>query len=204
MFEKSDKNIVLSFSLLMRLFEWCHEDAKDDVQMHKAMEKIVAFSDGKTPLTIDCYESIINGLETKNKEDEDKKEEPVEIGYANDKDIFDANNLGKCLANAGIDVSNVDYSDIAPVIIQARDNESLNGYGASNAEIENFWKGYETKPLKQGGFTEIDMTPYTRQEPTTMSFKTEDCCELPQCCGEECIDDDLMNQINQVINASKL
>lgn len=201
MFEKSDKNIVLSFSLLMRLFEWCHEDAKDDVDMHKAMEKIVAFSDGKTPLTIDVYEAIINGL---GKKDEDKKEEPVEIGYANDKDIFDANNLGKCLANAGVDISNVPYSDVAPIIIQARDNEELEGYGASNSEIENFWKGYETKPLKQGGFTEIDMTPYVRQEPTTMCFQTEDSQELPQCCGEECLDDDLLKQINQVINAGKL
>ena len=30
---KSDKNIVVSFSLLMRLFEWCHEDANDDIDM---------------------------------------------------------------------------------------------------------------------------------------------------------------------------
>lgn len=36
---KSDKNIILSFSLLMRLFEWCHEEAKNDVAMHKMMEK---------------------------------------------------------------------------------------------------------------------------------------------------------------------
>jgi len=36
-----------------------------------------------------------------------------------------------------------------------------------------------------------------------MSFQTEYDQELPQCCGEECLDDDLMNQINQVINASK-
>ena len=201
MFEKSDKNIVLSFSLLMRLFEWCHEDAKDDIDMHKAMEKIVAFSDGKTPLTIDVYEAIINGLGTK---DEDKKEDCVEVGYADEKDNYDAKELGQCLANAGVDISNVPYSDVAPIIIQARDNEELEGYGASNSEIENFWKGYETKPLKQGGFTEIDMTPYTRQEPTTMSFKTEDSQELPQCCGEECLDDDLMKQINQVINAGKL
>lgn len=181
MFETSDKNIVLSFSLLMRLFEWCHEDAKDDVEMHKAMEKIIAFSDGKTPLTIDCYEAIV-GKDWSNE---------------------DAYELGKQQAENGMNLTPIeprDYSNIAGNMITA---VKCNGEGASNNEIYAFWDGYEGKPLKQGGFTEIDMTPYTRQEPTTMSFQTEYDQELPQCCGEECLDDDLMNQINQVINASK-
>ena len=36
--ESSDKKIVISFPLLMRIMEWCHEDAKDDVEMHKVIE----------------------------------------------------------------------------------------------------------------------------------------------------------------------
>ena len=43
--------LVLTPSLLMRMFEWCHEEAKNDVAMHKMMEKIVAFNDGINPLT---------------------------------------------------------------------------------------------------------------------------------------------------------
>ena len=37
MSDKSDKKIVISFPLLMRIMEWCHEDAKDDVELHKFM-----------------------------------------------------------------------------------------------------------------------------------------------------------------------
>ena len=39
------KNIIMSPSLLMRLFEWCHEDANDDVDLHKALENIMSFND---------------------------------------------------------------------------------------------------------------------------------------------------------------
>ena len=41
----SDKcsKIVVTPSLLMRLFEWCHEDAANDVAMHKVFEKIIRF-----------------------------------------------------------------------------------------------------------------------------------------------------------------
>lgn len=60
--KNSDKNLVISFSLLMRLFEWCHEDAKDDVEMHKVMEKLVAFNDGVNPLTIDVYDCLIDNV----------------------------------------------------------------------------------------------------------------------------------------------
>jgi len=57
----SDKcsKIVLTPSLLMRLFEWCHEDAANDVAMHKVFEKIISFTDGVNPLNMDVYEAII-------------------------------------------------------------------------------------------------------------------------------------------------
>ena len=60
--ESSDKNILISFSLLMRLMEWCHEDAKDDVEMHKVMEKMVELNNGEQPLTIADYETILSAL----------------------------------------------------------------------------------------------------------------------------------------------
>ena len=66
MSDKSDKKIVISFPLLMRIMEWCHEDAKDDVELHKVMEKLIAFNDGINPLTIDVYDCLIDGVELSN------------------------------------------------------------------------------------------------------------------------------------------
>lgn len=65
--------IVLTPSLLMRLFEWCHEDAANDIAMHKVFEKIIAFTDGVNPLNMDVYETIVananDGQEKDEKED---------------------------------------------------------------------------------------------------------------------------------------
>lgn len=55
----SDKNLVLSVSLLLRLMEFAKEDAKDDVALHQALENIMAFSDGHNALTIADYDNII-------------------------------------------------------------------------------------------------------------------------------------------------
>lgn len=74
----SDKcsKLVLTPSLLMRMFEWCHEDAANDVAMHKAFEKIIAFSDGVNPLNMDVYEAIIDGAnDGQEKESEEDSEE---------------------------------------------------------------------------------------------------------------------------------
>lgn len=57
--KKSDKNIILSASLLMRLMEFAKEDAKDDVALHQVLENIMAFSDGINPLTIAEYDTIV-------------------------------------------------------------------------------------------------------------------------------------------------
>ena len=73
----SDKcsKIIVTPSLLMRLFEWCHEDAANDVAMHKVFEKIIAFTDGVNPLNMDVYEAIINGAnDGQEKEEEDSEE----------------------------------------------------------------------------------------------------------------------------------
>lgn len=182
---KSDKNIIMTFSLLMRLFEWCHEDAKDDVEMHEAMEKIVSFSDGINPLNIDSYEAIIGK------------------GWSDE----DAYNLGKQQAENGMDLTPVeprDYSKTAGSMITAVKND---GNGASNNEIFAFWDGYEGKPLQQGCFTEMDMNDAVnsiaqdeRTKPVTMCFGEQPC----ECPCEEQLDDDMISQIDAIINAGRM
>lgn len=125
--KSNDKNIIISFSLLMRLFEFMHEDAENDVDMHKVMEKLVAFSDGVNPLTMDVYDCLIADV---------KPQETSE--YASDEDLENANTIGTCCAKMGCDLEDVDYSDAGVIIADIKDN----GYGASNSELEQFWNGY--------------------------------------------------------------
>ena len=141
---KSDKNIILSFSLLMRLFEWCHEEAKNDVAMHKVMEKIVAFNDGINPLTIDTYDVIVANAND---------------GQESDKE--DCEN-----------VSDNDCEKHCDDIVE---------------------------PMKCGQFSEIDVSqPYQ----VVMSQDEEPC---QQCCEpSDVLSDDMQQEIEQIINASRL
>ena len=184
-----DKNIVISFSLLMRLFEWCHEDAKDDVAMHKVMEKLVSFNDGVNPLTIDVYDCLING-----------SQENEEV--ASDEDLEGAYELGKECAENGEELSSDsrDYSMVAGEIIT---DEKDNGYGASNAELEQFWNGYEAvEPLKQGCWTEMDISNMVdREKPTTISIGGE---EEPCCPVVDTLDTDVLSQIEEIIKNGRL
>ena len=123
----NEKNIVLTPSLLMRLFEWCHEDAANDVAMHKAFEKIISFNDGKNPLNMETYDIIIDGA--------NDGQEPK----ATDEDLDNAEELGKEIADSGVNLDNVDYSDASFLINMKRGDE----FGSSNDEIESFWKGYD-------------------------------------------------------------
>lgn len=183
-----DKNLVISFSLLMRLFEWCHEDAKDDVDMHKLMEKLISFNDGINPLTIDVYECLMNGLN--NEED------------ASDDDLQNAYDLGQEYAENGVELSSNgrDYSMVAGEIIT---DEKDNGYGASNAELEQFWQGYEEQePMKQGCWTEMDMSNIVdREKPTTITIGGE---EEPCCASGDMLNTDMLAQIEEIIKTGKL
>ena len=183
-----EKNLILSFSLLMRVFEWCHEDAKDDVEMHRVMEKLVSFNDGVNPLTIDVYDCLIA----------DSQKDCCSTNH----DLQMAYDLGQEYAENGDKLScdGRDYSIIAGEIIS---NEKDNGYGASNSELEQFWKGYEnTTPVQNGCWAEMDAnTSIDREKPMTISFGNDvECCE--PC--EETIDSDLMSQIQSIINMGKL
>lgn len=95
MSDKSDKKIVISFPLLMRIMEWCHEDAKDDVELHKVMEKLIAFNDGINPLTIDVYDCLIDGVELSNTSEFNDLVEPMKAGCFSEYDMSDAVNTVK-------------------------------------------------------------------------------------------------------------
>lgn len=174
------KNIIVSPSLMMRLLEWASEQGDNDMVLHQALENMMSFTDGVNPLKIDCFNVIVP--EASN---ETVSCQTVEQDYpcASEEDISCANELGQCLANAGVDISNVPYSDVAPIIIQARDDKDLEGYGASNHEIESFWDGYESV------------------EPLEMACSEEGCCPCEQCCQDESIDNDLQAEIDNIINS---
>lgn len=54
---KNDSYIHISVPLLIRCLEWAHEDAKDDVQIHKFVEKMLLKKDKK--MNTDDYESFL-------------------------------------------------------------------------------------------------------------------------------------------------
>lgn len=206
----SEKNIVVSASLLMRLFEWCHEDAKDDVAMHKVLEKIMAFNDGVNPLTIDSYEVIVananDGQECDN--------------CSNGTDLDNAYDLGAQQAELGNELSDDgrDYSIVAGEMIT---NDKDNGLGASNDEIKAFWNGYESEPLKKGCFTEIDVSDYVHKpmtynikgepqfnhcEQTTIPLNCEDddYCQSYENNGTDGLDEETLKQIEEIIGIGRI
>lgn len=166
------KNIIVSSSLMMMLLEWASKQGDNDMVLHQALENLMSFTDGVNPLKIDCFNVIVP---------EQPSCEEVEVKDCCEDDKECASEIGACLANAGVDLSNVNYSDVSPMIIQNRDNEELEGFGASNAEIESFWDGYESV------------------EPMTMI-----CSEEEPCCQEPCepeIETDLQTEIDNIINS---
>lgn len=169
------KNIIISPSLMMMLLEWASKIGDNDMALHQALENMMSFNDGVNPLKIDCFNVIVP--ETV---DETVTCQKTEIKSCNEEDKECASEIGACLANAGVDISNISYSDVAPIIIQNRNNEDLEGYGASNSEIESFWDGYESV------------------EPITMTCDEEPC---EQVISEPEIESDLQTEIDKIINS---
>ena len=66
----------------------------------------------------------------------------IKCEYANEEDLQMAYDLGQEYAEIDIELSSDggDYSLVAGEIIT---DEKDNGYGASNAELEQFWQGYD-------------------------------------------------------------
>lgn len=166
------KNIIVSSSLMMMLLEWASKQGDNDMVLHQALENLMSFTDGVNPLKIDCFNVIVP---------EQPSCEEVEVKDCCEDDKECASEIGACLANAGVDLSNVNYSDVSPIIIQNRDNEELEGFGASNSEIESFWDGYESV------------------DPMAIN-----CSEEESCCQEPCepeIETDLQAEIDNIINS---
>ena len=166
------KNIIVSSSLMMMLLEWASKQGDNDMVLHQALENLMSFTDGVNPLKIDCFNVIVP---------EQPSCEEVEVKDCCEDDKECASEIGACLANAGVDISNIPYSDVAPIIIQNRNNEDLEGYGASNSEIESFWDGYESV------------------DPMAIN-----CSEEESCCQEPCepeIETDLQAEIDNIINS---
>lgn len=192
----NNKNIILSMSLLMRLFEFMHEDASNDVVMHKIMEKIVAFSDGTNPLTMDVYDCLIADVQ------------PQETSeYASDEDLKNAYDLGQEYAENDIELSSDgrDYSLVAGEIITDKKD---NGYGASNNELEQFWKGYdcgEIETLRPSCFSnyDVDMSRYDCKPTTFTLCATDDCYSDESTTDDCCLSDETIGEINKIISLSK-
>ena len=166
------KNIIVSSSLMMMLLEWASKQGDNDMVLHQALENLMSFTDGVNPLKIDCFNVIVP---------EQPSCEEVEVKDCCEDDKECASEIGACLANAGVDISNIPYSDVAPIIIQNRNNEDLEGYGASNSEIESFWDGYESV------------------DPMAIN-----CSEEESCCQEPCepeSETDLQAEIDNIINS---
>jgi len=191
----NNKNIILSMSLLMRLFEFMHEDAKDDVAMHKVMEKLVAFSDGTNPLTMEVYDCLIADVQTKNED------------MNSDEDLQNAYDLGQEYAENDIELSSDgrDYSLVAGEIIT---DEKDNGYGASNSELEQFWKGYdcgEIETLRPSCFSnyDVDMSRYDCKPTTFTICATDDCYSDEPATNDCCLSDEMIGEIDKIISLSK-
>lgn len=166
------KNIIVSSSLMMMLLEWASKQGDNDMVLHQALENLMSFTDGVNPLKIDCFNVIVP---------EQPSCEEVEVKDCCEDDKECASEIGACLANAGVDISNIPYSDVAPIIIQNRNNEDLEGYGASNSEIESFWDGYESV------------------DPMAINCSEEESCYQEPCEPE--IETDLQAEIDNIINS---
>lgn len=125
-----NNTISISPSLFLRLLEWAKEEACGDVCLHQVLENIMSLNGS---LTMDMYGVIIKDVCNEESDCDD---------MASSDDIENAMELGFNKAIAGEELSSdgEDYSLVAGEIIT---NEKDNGYGASNAEIEAFWQGYD-------------------------------------------------------------
>ena len=65
--------VTVDIPLLIRLFELCREDYKEDIQIHELTEQMIRLSGGGKTLTMDDYEEIQN-IKNKPKDNQDIKD----------------------------------------------------------------------------------------------------------------------------------
>jgi len=59
--EKTNKldTVLVDIPLLIRLLEWAHEDAKNDMQLHKVAENLITLSEEGKSLSMEDYTAAI-------------------------------------------------------------------------------------------------------------------------------------------------
>jgi hypothetical protein len=75
--EETDLNedtISLTVPLFIRMLEFAKEDAKTDMDLHKATERILELSDGDDTLDMDSYDSIVEDIEQIDETSKEKAE----------------------------------------------------------------------------------------------------------------------------------
>ena len=74
--ENSVDSVEMEIPLFIRLLEWAHEDAQNDMQIHKVSENLIDLSKEGMTLSMDDYEAAIAGVEEMNGEEMNGEEEP--------------------------------------------------------------------------------------------------------------------------------
>lgn len=68
---ESDKTdtVLVDIPLLIRLLEWAHEDAKNDMQLHKVAENLISMSKDDKSLSMKDYNAAIKDADKMDKDD---------------------------------------------------------------------------------------------------------------------------------------
>lgn len=189
----SDKcsKIVVTPSLLMRLFEWCHEDAANDVAMHKVFEKIIAFTDGVNPLNMDVYEAIIDGANDGQEKEEDSEEcadtycydSPEYCGHGYDNTYCQAPTVDNYCCH-GYDSAPYTYADCS----YPNPDECCHTYTVDYNDVDTYYK-----PFGNDMYNQYDGQPTTI---TIDCVKDEIPCE--DCPQEDVMTPEIEQQMMQV------
>ena len=77
--ENAVDSVEMDIPLIIRLLEWAHEDAQNDMQIHKVSENLINLSKEGVTLSMDDYEAAIADVEEMGGEEEPAMgdEEPV-------------------------------------------------------------------------------------------------------------------------------
>ena len=61
--EMAANEIVVNVPLMIRLLEWAREDSKSDMELHRAVENMIALSIDNSLLEMTAYDDIIDILD---------------------------------------------------------------------------------------------------------------------------------------------
>ena len=184
--------LILTPSLLMRLFEWCHEDAANDVAMHKVFEKIICFSDGTNPLNIDVYDALINGANDGQEKDSEESD-ASECNY-------------DCTTAEGEPQVNGELCDRLENAVASYHEGGISGntcYDAiQDAFADNVQCDYCQEPISCDDIETYHDSFGCGTEPTVIKLDcVKDVCDDGQC--EECLPPEIEKQMYEIINLAR-